>query len=88
MGAEARIEVAPPQQNREATFFAPGVTSIFVCAPIVLLNDATFLQMTRLLQVTKITRIHFCVRPQTDSIRLVSSKLVLWAGSRRLGRQS
>ena len=30
--------------------------------------------------------VKFCLRPQTDFIRLVSSKLMLWGASRRPGR--
>ena len=53
MGGQAKHEVAPPPKRiREATFFAPGATSMFACALIVLLNDAALLQMTRLLQIT------------------------------------
>ena len=40
-----------------------------------------FLQIGRLLRITKITKYVFCVRLQTDAIRLVSSKLVLLEGS-------
>ena len=55
MGAQGEIEVAPPRPNKShgATFVAPGATSIFACAPIVLLNDATCLQTTRLRQVPR-----------------------------------
>ena len=50
-----KLESHPPSQTKIAKrlFFAPGATSVFAFAPIVLLDDATFLQMTRLLQVTK-----------------------------------
>ena len=41
----------PPQKSRQAPFFAPGATSIFALCPDC---GASFLQMTRLLQVTSI----------------------------------
>ena len=43
---------APPQKKSRSDCFAPGATSSFACAPIVLLNDASFQQTTRLLRVT------------------------------------
>ena len=51
-----------PRLCRSVTrlFLGQGVRLQFsLCAPIVPLRDATFLQMTRLLQVTKITKKHF-----------------------------
>ena len=49
-GHKAKIEVAPPPQKRcETPFCAPGATSIVALCPDC---DATFLQMTRLPQVT------------------------------------
>ena len=47
----------PPQKRREALFLLRLVRLQFsLRAPIVPLRDATFLQMTRLLQVTKIAK--------------------------------
>ena len=53
-GHKARIEVAPPgpKKARSAFFLRLVRLQFSLCAPIVPLCDATFLQMMRLLQVT------------------------------------
>ena len=53
--AQAKLEVEPSaKQSLSAPFLRRGVRLQFsLCAPIVLLNDATFLQMTRLLQLAR-----------------------------------
>ena len=49
--------VEPPPKKRAKRLFSRLVRLHFsLCAPIVLLRDATFLQMTRLLQVTSTQR--------------------------------
>ena len=57
-GHKAKIEVAPgAKKGASRLFWGVGARLQFsLCAPFVLLRDATFLQMTRLLQVTKISK--------------------------------
>ena len=80
-GHNAKIEVAPGAKESASRLFGGGGMrrQFSLCAPIVPLRDATFLQMTRLLQVTgkHVPKTH---RAQTDFIRLVSSELMLWGG--------
>ena len=54
-GHKAKIAVAPPapKKARSAFFLRLVRLQFSLCAPVVPLRDATFLQMTRLLQVTK-----------------------------------
>ena len=54
MGAQVKVDVAPgAKKSRLAIVLGRGVRLQFsLCAPIVPRRDATFLQMTRLLQIT------------------------------------
>ena len=53
LSSTGKVEVAPEaKKSRDATFLGRGYRlQLSLCAPIVPLNDATFLRMTRLLQL-------------------------------------
>ena len=68
LGAQAKIEVAPGAKKALRAVFGPGARLQFsLCAMVVPLRAATFLQMTRLLQVINskhvlnLGRILFCL---------------------------